>query len=59
MFKTPGRLTWMLLIMFYDTFDKSLTGEPILPSRTADQYLARYWSAVRDGKIGSPVRDLS
>jgi hypothetical protein len=40
-------------------YDKSLTGEPILPSRTADQYLARYWSAVRDGKIGSPVRDLS
>jgi hypothetical protein len=21
--------------------------------------MARYWSAVRDGKIGSPVRDLS
>jgi hypothetical protein len=31
------------------------TGEPILPARTADQYLARYWSAVRAGKIGSPV----
>jgi hypothetical protein len=30
-------------------------GEPILPARTADQYLARYWSAVRAGKIGSPV----
>jgi hypothetical protein len=29
------------------------------PSRTANQYLARYWFAVRDGKIGSPVRDLS
>jgi hypothetical protein len=40
-------------------YDKSLTGEPILPSQTADQYLARYWFAVRDGKIGSPVRDLS
>jgi hypothetical protein len=40
-------------------YDKSLTGEPILPSRTANQYLARYWFAVRDGKIGSPVRDLS
>ncbi len=39
--------------------DKSLTGEPILPSRTANQYLARHWFAVRDGKIGSPVRDLS
>ena len=38
-------------------YDKSLTGEPILPSRTANQYLARYWFAVRDGKIGSPVRD--
>ena len=24
-----------------------------------NQYLARYWFAVRDGKIGSPVRDLS
>jgi hypothetical protein len=56
-----------------------MTGEPILPARTADQYLARYWwtigprfapvklvhrscdllvdnwSAVRAGKIGSPV----
>jgi hypothetical protein len=39
--------------------DKSPTGEPILPSQTANQYLARYWFAVRDGKIGSPVRDLS
>jgi len=37
----------------------ALTGEPILPSRIANQYLARYWFAVRDGKIGSPVRDLS
>jgi hypothetical protein len=33
-----------------------LTGEPILPARTANQYLARYWFAVRAGKIGSPVR---
>jgi hypothetical protein len=40
-------------------YDKSLTSEPILPSRTANQYLARYWYTVRDGKIGSPVRDLS
>jgi hypothetical protein len=32
-----------------------MTGEPILLARTADQYLARYWSAVRAGKIGSPV----
>ncbi len=40
-------------------YDKSLTDEPILPSRTANQNLARYWFAVRDGKIGSPVRDLS
>jgi hypothetical protein len=32
-----------------------LTGEPILPARTANHYLARYWSAVRAGKIGSPV----
>ena len=24
-------------------YDKPLTGEPILPSRTANQYLARYW----------------
>jgi hypothetical protein len=32
-----------------------MTGEPILPARTADQHLARYWSAVRAGKIGSPV----
>jgi len=54
--------------------DKSLTGEPILPSRTVNQYLDRYWFTVftvanrepisgqilvRDGKIGSPVRDLS
>jgi hypothetical protein len=37
--------------------DKSLTGEPILPARTAN--LARYWFVVRAGKIGSPVRDLS
>jgi hypothetical protein len=34
--------------------DKSLTGEPILPSRTANQF----WFAVRDGKIGSPVKDF-
>jgi hypothetical protein len=33
-----------------------MTREPILPARTADQYLARYWSAVCAGKIGSPVR---
>jgi hypothetical protein len=33
-----------------------LTGEPILPARTANQHLARYWFAVRAGKIGSPVR---
>ena len=39
--------------------DKSLTGEPILPVRTANQYLARYWFAVCSGKIGSQVRDLS
>jgi hypothetical protein len=39
--------------------DKSLTGEPILPARPANQYLARYWFAVRAGKIGSPVKDLS
>jgi hypothetical protein len=31
-----------------------MTGEPILPARTANQYLA-YWFAVRAGKIGSPV----
>jgi hypothetical protein len=33
-----------------------LTGEPILPARTANQHLARYWFAVRAGKIGSSVR---
>ena len=33
--------------------DKSLTGEPILPSRTTTQYLARYWFAVRDGIFSS------
>jgi hypothetical protein len=32
-----------------------MTGEPILPARTANQYLARFWFAVRAGKIGSPV----
>jgi hypothetical protein len=38
-----------------------MTGEPILPARTANQYLARYWFtvrycfAVRAGKIGPPV----
>ena len=31
------------------------TGEPILPARTANQCLARYWFAVLAGKIGSPV----
>jgi hypothetical protein len=35
--------------------DKSLTGEPIFPGQTANQYLARYWFAVCAGKIGSPV----
>jgi hypothetical protein len=35
------------------TANQYLAGEPILPSRTANQYLARYWFAVRDGKIGS------
>ena len=33
-------------------YDKLLTGEPILPARTANQYLARF--AVRAGNIGSP-----
>jgi hypothetical protein len=33
-----------------------LTGEPNSPARTANQYLARYWFAVRADKIGSPVR---
>jgi hypothetical protein len=33
-----------------------MTGEPILPARTADQYVARSWFAVCAGKIGSPVR---
>jgi hypothetical protein len=33
-----------------------LTGEPILPAQTANQYLARCWFAVCAGKIGSPVR---
>jgi len=32
-------------------------GEPMLPARTAN--LARYWFAVRAGKIGSPVSNLS
>jgi hypothetical protein len=37
-----------------------MTGEPILPARTANQILVRgqrtrYWFAVRAGKIGSPV----
>jgi hypothetical protein len=32
-----------------------MTGEPILPARTANQDLARYWFAVRADKIGSPV----
>jgi hypothetical protein len=49
-----------VLLVFEDSLsienDKSLTGEPMLPSRTANQYLARYWFAVRDGN-GSPVRD--
>ena len=33
-----------------------LTGELFLPSRTANQYLARYWFAVRDGKNSSQVK---
>ncbi len=33
-----------------------LTCELFLPSRTANQYLARYWFAVRDGKNSSPVK---
>jgi hypothetical protein len=33
-----------------------LTGEPILPAQTANQYLARYRFAGFAGKIGSPVR---
>jgi len=40
-------------------FDEFLTGELFLPSRTANQYLARYWFAVRDGKNSSPVRNSS
>jgi sugar lactone lactonase YvrE len=32
-----------------------MTGEPILLAQTANQYLARYWFAVRAGEIGSPV----
>jgi hypothetical protein len=53
---------------FHKIMINRMTGEPILPARTADQYLAtilpariadqylaRYWSAIRAGKIGSPV----
>jgi hypothetical protein len=36
--------------------DKSPSSEPILPARTANQSLARYWFAVRAGEIGSPAR---
>ena len=32
---------------------------PDIGSLFATAKLARYWFAVRDGKIGSPVRDLS
>jgi hypothetical protein len=41
------RLVWTRLMINH------MTGEPILTARTADQYLARYWTAVRSGKIGS------
>ena len=38
----------------YDKSENRLTGEPILPARSANQ--SRCWFAVRTGKIGSPVR---
>ncbi len=56
-FPSPSRKSKESAYTSLDHPDKSLTGEPILPSRTANQYLARYWFAVPDGKIGSPVRD--
>ncbi len=31
--------------------DEFLTGEPFLPSRTVNQYLARYWFAVPTVKM--------
>jgi hypothetical protein len=34
------------------TANQYLAGEPILPAQTANQYLARYWFAVCAGKIG-------
>jgi hypothetical protein len=36
--------------------DEFLTGELFLPSRTSNQYLARYWFAVSYGKNSSPVK---
>jgi len=35
----------LMVRTFLKVYDKSLTGEPILPSRAANQYLARYWFA--------------
>jgi hypothetical protein len=40
-------------------YDEFLTGELFSPSCTTNQYLARYWFAVRDGKNSSPVRNSS
>jgi len=37
--------------------DKSLTGEPILPSRTANQHLARCWFVVRK-EVDQESRDV-
>ena len=39
--------------------DEFLTGELFLPWRTVNQYLARYWFTVRQGKNSSPVRNSS
>ncbi len=51
-------LSLLLVCLFYaegPSLINRKTGEPILPALTANQYLARYWFAVRAGKMGSPV----
>ena len=46
-------------VYFQGITDKSLTGEPILPSQTANQYRARYWFAVSPAKMVHRLGDLS
>jgi hypothetical protein len=43
---SAGGPIFCFVVLLKSLIDKSLTGEPILPSRTADKYLANIWPDI-------------